>query len=413
MFKNIIKSIIPIFAFVINIPTLIGGLLIRKKWTVALFGSVVFIVLAAVDRLIEWYAYKLLKLDTAVLEIYPWVLYAHSLYIISVVVLALYFTLRTLTTKSSKNVSKLRAVSITVLSIGAVFVTYSTFSQSSRYVIRDIEAGGHAFIHINGQDEYDAIQFHKNIAFPDPNLWGDPSFVVTPGENEFKGIVDFNGKPVDVTIQLFLNEAWRTKRLRTDANGVFTFYLPPGEWEVNYLNIDLWFDRPMSDEKYSPVLRYPALEYSDSFFDHANYKQRIQLNNLENKHEYAIEIEIVEYISMNWPKNNTKEQVGNYQSDAISWAQVKDAATYEVAISKYTGPLSGKNHYKARTNQNMLLLKDISTVPSNSVSEYYTEISAFDEEGRFLSASKSGFSNMRFSIDGYEIVGISASSKIE
>lgn len=393
------------FLFTFNTVSMTGGLLLRKRWKQAVWISSGLAFLSLLDWLSEKLAFRLLAEETTVFEVYPWLFHIHLFYVLIVVVTVGYFSLTVFRRQPVAKAPFALVAASLILATLALVSTYMVFPHALGYVKRDIFQGGSGYVKVPTRKEYDAIKFHKDITLKDPNLWGKPSFTVPRGAREINGVIRFEGRPAVTSVKLYLNDYWRTRTVKTDENGHFSFKVALDAPEVNRIDLAYWFNKPNDGREYMPILAHPALKYDDAFFDEARYQDRLRVSADKARKHADIEIEIVPFIDMIWPKLGDEEQPGSANETSLAWAPVAHASSYKVDIAKYGSDDSATPHLTLRVKANTIPLSDLPLKAASTPTRYYVDISAFDAKDRFLGTSRSAFGKMLFSIPGHEIIG--------
>ncbi len=358
------------------------------------------------ERIALWFLVR----DTEALEVYHWLLYLYLAYIL-LIGLAIILSCVILFRNTARVGGSLTAGTVAILlTLGAMATTIIEVPKAKMLIRAEILHGGRSYIPVKSSDEYEAIRFHKDIHFKDAVLWGEPTFVVPSGDNNISGVVRYKGKPAVVSVKLFLNQYWRTRTVKTDQDGRFSFQVSPENPKLNRIELALWFNKPKDAVERMPIILNPRLEYSDTLFDDARYAGQLPLATGTPKQGDDIEIAIVDFISMIWPQYRDDVQLANPSSTALKWKRVEGATYYKVNIARYTDEYSASPHWTMRVEENSLPLSSLPLNPASEPPKYYVEIMAFDQADRFLGSTIDGFGSMRFAIPGYQIVGNAPSS---
>lgn len=242
-------------------------------------------------------------------------------------------------------------------------------------------------------------RFYTGVYFDEPNLYGDISLPMLFGSGSLSGSISYRGAPADVSVRAFLGKYWRTETVRTGDDGRFTLTVPKQDLGINRIDLDYWFDKPSGMGQKLVIIRHPTVAFSDAFFERTRYAEMIRAQD-----GGEIELQIVDFIEMKWPRYGVTEQIGEAATQSVSWQPVEDAAYYEVVVSKYSRDRqSASRHYRTTTTSPYVALSDLSLVESEETHEYYVVIRAYDDSRTFLSTSKSGFNESSFAIPGFII----------
>jgi hypothetical protein len=399
------KWIIQVLLVPINLLSLTGGLLLQRKWrsamTIAGAIGMLGLLVMLTDRIALWFLVR----DTEALEVYHWLLYLYLAYLLLIGLAIILSSVILFRNTARVGGSLIAGVIAILMTIGAVVTTIIEVPKAKMHIRAEIFHGGRSYIPVKSREEYEAIRFHKHIDLKDAVLWGEPTFVVPSGDNKISGVVRYRGKPAIVSVKLFLNQYWRTRTVKTDNDGRFSFHVGPKNLTLNRMELALWFNKPKDTVERMPIVLNPHLKYSDTLFDHARYAGQLLLATGNPKQDDGIEIEIVDFIPMIWPQYRDGVQMANPESSALEWERVEGAAYYEVNIAHYTDEHSASPHRRMRVEENRLPLSSIPLNPASDPPKYYVEIAAFDQADRFLGSTSDGFTRMRFAIPGYKIVG--------
>lgn len=365
--------------------------------------SFALLVLAASDVYANKLAHQLLADDLETVQVYPWLFYAHLLYVLVVVGLTLASCFILFKEPKKMELTCGMIAAVVFVSLSAIIATYKIFPHARSYIYTDIQQGGYDFVNRKVYPEYEIIRFHRGIDLEKAAHWGHPTFLAPSGRHKVTGKVSFNELPAITSIQLYLNDYWRTDNIKTDDHGYFSFSVGLSSIEINRIDMSFWFNKPDDGMDYMPVLFQPVLPFESSFFDDASYRGRIQTND-SRAEQNDFEIIIVPFINMIWPAMTKDVQQTGIGEHSIEWRPVKNASYYVIKFSRYSDPHSGYRVFSFRSREHIVALGDLPLAPTDTREIYYLDVSAFDDENRYLGSSKSGFSNMRFSIQGYKIV---------
>ncbi len=393
------------FLFPINVVTFVGGLILQRKWRSAMVFSGVVVALGALDILIEYISIRFQVHDSVPLEVYPWLLFVHAAYFVLIALIVILSCVTLFRNRARVGGTFVAGVGATLFMVGAIGTTVVVSPKAKWHIHDEIFTGGRGFIPAKSREEYEAIKFHGSINLKDAVSWGRPTFVVPSGDKRISGVVRYKGNPAVVSVQLFLNQYWRTRTIKTDEDGRFAFNVGLENLMLNRVELDWWFNRPGDATERMAIIVNPRLKYSDTLFDHARYDDQVTLASGASKLEPDIEIAIVDYISMIWPQHRDELQLANLEDAVLEWEGVQDAAYYEINIAHYTDEHSARPHLLMSVEESKLPLSSIPLKPVKTPPNYYIEVQAFDQTGRFLGSTRDGFGRMRFAIAGNMIVG--------
>lgn len=394
------------FALLLSFPTLTGGLLLRRKWRMALICALLATAAGALLWLARWHFIRQAIADPTIDEISPWLLYCRIAYLLVLAILLLSACVSSLRAKEAGTTPgwiKLAALGASVL---ATSLAYKLLPDSLFYVRTDLRQGGMQFDHSSSEAERRQQSLNGNIYFDNPTPWDRYSLPNLSGSGEITGIVRFRGEPASVTVKLFLDSYWRTGIQRTNKRGEFRIPVPTGKWTINRIALDSWFNKPEGSGEYFVRLRSPQLPAeSNSIFQHVHYAKRITLDTRHPHEGHDLQIDILPLIDLHWPSPNQETQVGDPGRDSLAWAAVDQAASYELEIGEYTQDRqNGQQVRVVQTDTNHLPLKQLPLHPSAKDKEYYVRVRAMDAQGATLSTSIGTFGKVFLRLKKQEIV---------
>lgn len=394
------------FALLLSFPTLTGGLLLRRKWRMALICALLAVAAGALLWLARWHfireAFTELKSD----EFSPWLLYCRIAYLLTLAILLLIACISSLRAKETVATSgwvKLAAIGASALAISLI---YQLLPDSLFYVRVDLRQGGMQLDHSNDVDESRRQSLNGSLYFANPKPWSRYSLPTLSGSGAITGIVRFRGKPARVTAKFFLDNHWRTGIQRTNEHGEFRIPVPTGDWTINRIELGSWFNKPAGQGEYFIRLRSPQLPAeSKSIFQHVHYAKRVTLDTRHPREGYDFEIDILPLIDLHWPSPNKKTQLGDTERDSLTWDKVDQAVSYELEIGEYSQDRKdGQQIRSVRVETNSLALKQLPLRPSAAAKEYYFRVNALDNQGTILSTSDGTFDKVFLRLEKQEIV---------
>ena len=248
--------------------------------------------------------------------------------------------------------------------------------------------------------------------------------IVPEGPATINGAITFNGEPVEgMTVELSLNDKYRSKKLLTGKDGRFSVSVAEGEWEVNTVQVTGWPDKPEGDFKlisgYEP--RLVSLKYSE----HANFRDAglKAMASVDNQ-QLAMNFEIRPAIKINWPpeiahRDREKEKnTASVRDDVIQWQPYAGAEKYVVKLFSIEGHGSSSSYHGVGDHvvtEPHLPLATLKTVPSDGEEkEYSVDVFAFDADGTLLSKADVGLGGSSFVLtDGNKLPEYSFASTFD
>jgi hypothetical protein len=225
----------------------------------------------------------------------------------------------------------------------------------------------------------------------------DPSSQLTKppaGDGYLRGRFVYAGKPVEgITLQLALNDKYETDVITTDADGVFTVRVPPGEWHVNRVMTQGWKGKPEQGDFLIVTGREPKLGNGkyDSYFWINEQPIKIAVENTPAAPQMNFEIR--DQVKLVWPPLDRKSVPGNVSNDVISWTAYPEAHEYQINVSNVKREGNTTSYHEVTTRR----LKGITQFPLSKLEsvankegekEYQVSVWAFAKDGSFLSSSE-------------------------
>jgi hypothetical protein len=405
--NSVLQVLVRLLSLLVNLPTLTGGLLLRRLWKSALLCSLLIAGIGAIDWLLKRAIQHAAFADNSD-EFSPWLFYLHASYLLAIGVLVLYTCAKCLCAQNPTAAPLALKLAACTASILAIVVTYRVFPEARSYAEIDLRQGGMGINHSQNQAELEQERLrslHRDIYLKAPRLWGKPSLVTWPGASKVSGIVRFQGQPAQVTVKLFLDEHWRTGFYQTNKQGEFAIPLLADNWEINRIQLGKWLNKPAGTGEYFVRLRSPELPSEQPIFNTAHYSERVHIDTRQPRTGYDLEIDIYPQIDLLWPALNEQTQMANVNQDSITWEPLKGAVSYKVELSEYGKDRhSGQRVFTIQVESNRLPLQGVPTQATDATKEYYIEITAYDAKGSMLSSSKDAFGKMYMRMAGREVI---------
>lgn len=403
--RLLLAALFRFFALLLNLPTITGGLLLRRKWRMAMLCALLAATAGALLWLARWHFISEAIAEPKSDELSPWLLYCRIVYLLVLATLLLIACVSSLRAKEAVATPgwiKLAAIGGSAL---AISLTYQLLPESLSYIKSDLRQGGLQIAYSGIEADYRQQSLHGNIYLGTSDNWRRYSLPILPGSGEITGIVRFHGKPASVTVKLLLDRYWRTRIQRTNENGEFRIAVPAGDWTINRITLGSWFNKPNLGE-YFIRLRTPQLPAAPkSILDYAHYAGHITLDTHHAREGHDLEINILPMIDLHWPLLSQDTQIGDVEQDSLAWEAVDQAVSYELEISQYAKDRqSGTRVRTVQTDTNSLALKHLPLRPSATNKDHYVRVKALDIQGAVLSTSGEAFGKMFLRLEGQEIV---------
>lgn len=228
------------------------------------------------------------------------------------------------------------------------------------------------------------------------SLKGSPDALPTvpEGDGYLQGRFEINGEPVPgIELYAVLDETYKTRLATTDARGVFTFRVPPGDYSLSMVATETWRDQPAGGPYLIATGKEPVLP------DHGTYSSRshasrggLKVSALEAPGEPAFTLSIRPQMKVLWPPKDAADQPVDAATATIQWEPHPGAQQYNVTISHVTRTGSGSRSWsgvvsKVVRGESSLPLSSLQTIPADNDMEYLVEVAAFDADGNYLSES--------------------------
>jgi len=211
------------------------------------------------------------------------------------------------------------------------------------------------------------------------------------GEGYLVGVFEHDGIPVPgIQLEIILNDRYTVENLRTDKQGRFEINLPVGDWTINSITTSGWKNKP--DGEYL-LTSGDEPKYSGGFYS-------LIFNNNEGKvvkvkdrlpETPQVRLSIREQITLIKPGEQDKLTPMSLAKDALQWKAYPEAHQYLVEIrsitreGKRTSTMSVAR--KVVKGASQIPLSHFTTVEDDVSNEYSIRVTAFAEDGSFLSHS--------------------------
>jgi hypothetical protein len=231
------------------------------------------------------------------------------------------------------------------------------------------------------------------------------------GAHPLRGRIVMAGRPaVAATVELILNEAFRSESLITNAQGEFEIRLPAGPWTLNQVTVTQWPDAP-ADKELLLFSEYEPLKDS-GYYSRVNHDaSALRIDLPAAPHSKPPTFELREAIAMQWPTASagtpsepSEAPEADPATAIISWERVPGAAEYEIQLQ------SVKREHRTLSTRTVLLRHQSGTqlrlvdLPKQhqpaTAREYSVAVYAFDASGKVLSQTRDGFNHYAFVLDG-------------
>lgn len=225
-----------------------------------------------------------------------------------------------------------------------------------------------------------------------------------PGSGMLAGKFVYDGKPAaGVTLTLSLNGKYRATKLITDAQGLFTLKLAPGEWHINHVQTESWDERP--DEGEFILLSGAEGRLHDNEYDRHPFLRGdgLKVTVSETPPVEPPTFTIRRRVALLWPGKEDKRVEATHKTGMIRWQAYPQATDYVVRIARVERQVRGASYIQAVTRRvsarTELALSDLRAVPGTaSGQEYQVTVAAFASDGSFLSESESHWESQSFTL---------------
>lgn len=216
------------------------------------------------------------------------------------------------------------------------------------------------------------------------------------GTGYVTGTFVYQGKSVPgITLVMFFNNKYKTSSLTTDADGVFTLRLPPGDWTLNMIQCQGWKDKPEGEFM---LLSGEEAKLSESSFQnmfslYGDQGKEIHVPAGKPLHPLLV-VTIRPRIHITWPEGRRSKEKATIAQSAISWTPYPGATDYVVRIDHVTRESARSMTFtpivKKRVTGAASLSLSVLPHASNptATEEYSVTLQAYGSKGEFLSESR-------------------------
>ena len=248
----------------------------------------------------------------------------------------------------------------------------------------DLSAG-----HFSGESFW-AFQYFGGMSVSEDRLKPAPQ-----GKGQLQVKMTYNqGPAAGVKCKMFLNGKFKTSDQATDANGILSFRLPEGKWQVNAIQCGGWINKPAGDMMLVlPGQRRWDMSYADQYRELRETGKEVAVS---NKAPEAPQISLLlnPRVELVWPEKTRLKQKASSGRSKISWKAYPQATDYRVTLHRVTREDRRTTYvpilYKKISGKNTLALSGLAhTHDPKAKEEYAVTVEAYGENGEFLSESQS------------------------
>jgi hypothetical protein len=287
---------------------------------------------------------------------------------------------------------------LTGLSLLPLLLAQRVVVSDSSHVRRSASGGHdvHGFVHFGGQG--------RGSDLPAP----------PEGPHALRGRITINGAPLrDAHLSVILNEEFEADSLRTDANGETELRLAEGVWFLNQLSVN--GRHPAASGRLTPITGLEPRR-GDGLYSKFDYNRRggLEVRLPSALEQAAFTVDLRNAIATEWPPQSDVFQImeddeqatmADVNSSVIRWQAVRAAVEYEVQINRleksergFTSSSIAVRRLDA-TELPLVSLPQRAGDPS-ATERYSVEIYAFDADGRLLTETGSGPTDVVFQLSG-------------
>lgn len=236
-----------------------------------------------------------------------------------------------------------------------------------------------------------------------------------PGDAILFGTIVHDGAPVEgIELDVVLAGEFKVESLVTDATGSFSFSVAPGNWKIDAILVSGWSDKPDGEFVIVTGREGPAGE--NHYYKNRYEAGDLTIDAISGVSTAFISMEINPAIEITSPARREVETVDLAKDFTIEWEQNDRAAFYLVNLSKVTEQGTITNFHPVAQVRTEASKMDFSTFTifsdPGASNTYSVNLSAFDDEGNFVSESKHlGFH--KFALSGFKIASDSVVSELD
>ena len=197
-----------------------------------------------------------------------------------------------------------------------------------------------------------------------------------------------------VKCKLSLNGKFKSPWLATDENGILTFSLTQGKWQLNSMQCNSWKNKPAGEYMLIlPGQRKLGRGQSEIISDLQGTGKQVEVT-AKTPEAPHMSIVLNKRVEVVWPERSSPKQEATVKKSAISWKPVPRATAYTVKVHRVTR--------KDRSTTFMPIVERTVTGATNftlaglthardatAKEEYAVTIEAYAENGDLLSESQS------------------------
>jgi len=387
-----------IIALALSALSLVGGHFFNRRWDRALLFFVALLILGIVTWVLMTVGMRGATESTDAKDIFEvmsryWTAFGSGVLILWLASLGMsYHEARrpndTMQYRSSKS-GIVAAVGLSLICGGFLLIMAVAFSGSITRMSGPVERTSTSSFRHSGLHNFQHFLSFGRGSDPSSQLPKPPV-----GDGYLRGRFVYAGKPVEgITLQLALNDKHETDVITTDADGVFTVRVPPGEWHVNRVMTQGWKGKPEKGDFLIVTGHEPKLGNGkyDSHFWINEQPTKIIVENAPTAPQMNFEIR--DQVKLIWPPSDHKSVPGNVSNDVISWTAYPEAHEYQINVTNLKRDGNTTYYHEVMTKR----LKGITQFPlsklesvenKDSEKEYQVTVWAFAKDGTFLSSSE-------------------------
>ena len=216
----------------------------------------------------------------------------------------------------------------------------------------------------------------------------------------------YEGKPAaGISLYLYLDGKYRSKKLVSDEEGRFRLGLPGKEWTLDLVTTEEWKGKPEGDNFLVVKGDEPPLRDSENYTHHMFREKGLKVNVGEDRSQDDFTLTIRKNIQLLKPG---KEEIlpMSINDGSIAWMPYDGAGHYLVQLERVERKNDRSTSYypvaqKRVASVSEMALKEFETVEykGKKAIEYRVTLYAFKEDKSFLSKSDSYFRGPGFKLE--------------